>query len=99
MKAILDDAEQARLDEIESQRREVVAAIERKRRDEGERLRRLEEARQFDFWSRVEDFTLVCRAKEYLLSVENWAASTGMDLQPNSEMSQWLEWAGAYVAQ
>lgn len=54
--AILDDAEQARLAEIESQHREAEAAIERKRREEEERLRRIEEARRFDLWSQVEDF-------------------------------------------
>jgi hypothetical protein len=95
--AILDDAEQARLAEIESQRRAAEAAIENKRREEEERLRRIEEARRFDLWSRVEDFTLICRAKEYILSVEGWARATGVDLQLDSEMSRWLEWARAYV--
>ena len=97
VKAFLDSAEQARLDEIESERREVEAAIERKRREEEDRLRRIEEARQFDLWSRVEDFTLLCRAKDYLQSVEGWARATGVDLQPESEMSHWLEWARNYV--
>jgi len=96
--AILDDAEQARLAEIESQRRAAEAAIENKRREEEERLRRIEEARRFDLWSRVEDFTLICRAKEYILSVEGWARATGVDLQLDSEMSRWLEWARAYVS-
>lgn len=97
VKAFLDSAEQARLDEIESERREVEAAIERKRREEENRLRRIEEARRFDLWSRVEDFTLICRAKDYLQSVEGWARATGVDLQPESEMSHWLEWARSYV--
>jgi predicted AAA+ superfamily ATPase len=99
VKAILDDAEQSRLNKIESERREVEAAIERKRREEEDRLRRIEEARRFDLWSRVEDFTLICRAKDYLQSVEGWARATGVDLQPESEMSHWLEWARSYVNQ
>lgn len=99
VKAFLDGAEQARLNEIESQRREVEAAIERKRREEEDRLRRIEEARRFDLWSRVEDFTLICRAKDYIQSVEGWAKATGVDLQPDSEMSHWLKWARTYVTQ
>jgi len=93
VKTIQEDAELMRLDVIEARERELKAVEERNRREEKARVQKEEEARLFDLWSRVEDFTSVLGAKTYLQSVEAWGRATGKDLQPDSDLGRWLTWA------
>jgi hypothetical protein len=97
VKAMEADAERMRLEVIADREQESKAIEDRKRRDEAERRQREEEARLFDLWSRVEDFTLAQRAKAYLQEVEAGARATGADLLPGSALGAWLAWARTSV--
>jgi hypothetical protein len=82
---------------IETERRHQEW-VECKRREEEERKRRYEEEakiqslmRNVDAWHSSE------RIRSYLAAVKDAASKKGMELSPESDLFQWLQWANQYA--
>lgn len=86
-------AERMRLARLEAQERERSCQEEKRRREEAEQRRQLEERLVYDLDSRLGDWFRAREIRHFVEAVEADAQASGRDVDPGSELGQWLTWA------
>lgn len=91
--ALVMAADRMRLEQLEHEQRERARQEEERRRAEAEQRRQFEERLVYDLGSRLTDWIEARTIREFVAAVEADARQSSQEIDPSSDLGQWLAWA------